>query len=178
MRESYTTDAINLKSYNLSESDKIVLMYSKDKGLIKGVAKGVKKPKSKLRGRMELFVANNLLLNKGKNMDTVCQAEAINTFSGLRNNMDKLIYSSYIAEIIAIFGVEGDINSKEIYAIFYQTLNKISNSKNKIEILFNVIRYQIKIMQILGYELALNTCVYCGCDISDDFLFSIEILSM
>ena len=42
------TDAINLKSYNLSESDKIILMYSKDCGLIKGVAKGVKKPKSKL----------------------------------------------------------------------------------------------------------------------------------
>ena len=41
--KNYTTDAINLKSYDLSDADKIIVMYSKDKGLIKGVAKGVKK---------------------------------------------------------------------------------------------------------------------------------------
>ena len=41
MQNNYVTDAINLKSYNLSESDKIIVMYSKEKGLIKGIAKGV-----------------------------------------------------------------------------------------------------------------------------------------
>ena len=44
----FMTNAINLKSYPLSETDKIVVMYSQDKGLIRGVAKGAKKPKSKL----------------------------------------------------------------------------------------------------------------------------------
>lgn len=168
MRENYTTDAINLKSYNLSESDKIILMYSRDKGLIKGVAKGVKKTKSKLGGRMESFVANKLLLNKGKNLDTICQAEAINTFSNLRNNMDKLIYSSYIAEVVSIFGYENDVNSEEVYDIFYKTLNKIANSQDKISILMNVIRYQLKIMRIFGYELSLSNCVHCGCKIDEE----------
>lgn len=41
--QNFTTNAINLKSYNLSETDKIIVMYSKDKGIIKGVAKGAKK---------------------------------------------------------------------------------------------------------------------------------------
>jgi DNA repair protein RecO (recombination protein O) len=58
MKEAYTTNVINLKSYNISESDKLMLMYSKDKGLIKAVARGSKKPNSKLGGRMELLVAN------------------------------------------------------------------------------------------------------------------------
>ena len=44
---NYVTEAINLKSYNLNDADKIIVMYSKDNGLIKGVAKGIKKPKSK-----------------------------------------------------------------------------------------------------------------------------------
>ena len=52
--QNFTTDAINLKSYNLSESDKIIVMYSKDKGIIRGVAKGVKKSTSKLGGRMDI----------------------------------------------------------------------------------------------------------------------------
>ena len=43
MKEQFTTNAINLKSYSISESDKIILMYSKEKGLIKGIAKGIKK---------------------------------------------------------------------------------------------------------------------------------------
>lgn len=175
MRENYTTDAINLKSYNLSESDKIILMYSRDKGLIKGVAKGVKKIKSKLGGRMESFVANKLLLNKGKNMDTICQAEAINTFANLRNNMDKLIYSSYVAEVVSIFGYENDSNSKEVYDIFYKTLNRIANSQHKIEILLNVIRYQLKIMRLFGYELSLLNCVHCGCKVDEKSLFSTNL---
>ena len=43
MTKNYVTDAINLKSYNLNDADKIIVMYSKDNGLIKGVAKGIKK---------------------------------------------------------------------------------------------------------------------------------------
>ena len=46
--KNYVTDAINLKSYNLNDADKIVLMYSKDNGLIKRVAKSVKKKKNYL----------------------------------------------------------------------------------------------------------------------------------
>ncbi|MBQ2611996.1 recombination protein O N-terminal domain-containing protein, partial [bacterium] len=79
--QNFTTDAINLKTYPLSDSDKIIVMYSKDKGLIKGVAKGVKRPKSKLGARMDLLVANKLMLYKGKNLDTICQAVALNTFN-------------------------------------------------------------------------------------------------
>ena len=84
MQNSFITDAINLKSYNLSESDKIIVMYSKEKGLIRGVAKGVKKPKSKLGARMDLLVANTLMLHKGRNLDTICQAEVVNSFKLVR----------------------------------------------------------------------------------------------
>ena len=73
---NYLTDAINIKSYNLSESDKILLMYSRDKGLLRGVAKGAKKTKSKLGGRMDMLVANKLMLYKGKNLDTYYMYEA------------------------------------------------------------------------------------------------------
>ena len=93
--ESFVTDAINLKSYNLSESDKIMVMYSRDRGLIRGVAKGVKKPKSKLGARMDLLVANKLMLHKGRNLDTISQAEAFNTFNATRRNMDKIFYSMF-----------------------------------------------------------------------------------
>ena len=82
--KNYTTDAINLKSYDLSDADKIILMYSKDRGLIRGVAKGVKKPKSKLGARMDSLIANTIMFAKGRNLDTICQAQSINTFKESR----------------------------------------------------------------------------------------------
>lgn len=168
MRNNYLTDAINIKSYNLSESDKIVLMYSKEKGLLRGVAKGSKKPKSKLGGRMDLLVANKLMLFKGKNLDTICQAEALNTFNNLRNDMDKMLYAMYLSEIVSNYGTEDDPNSEEIYNVFYKALGAISESASLIQILLVAIRFQLKMMSICGYELQLKSCLGCGCDFDEN----------
>lgn len=164
---NFVTDAINLKSYNLSESDKIIVMYSKDKGLIKGVAKGVKKPKSKLGARMDLLVANKLMLYKGKTLDRICQADVLNTFNKTRRDMDKIFYSMYISEVVSNFGVEDDPCSKEVYEILYKALEKISDSETKEEMLIAVIKFQLKMMQISGFGIEFETCLGCGCHIDD-----------
>ena len=147
---NFVTDAINLKAYNLSEADKIIVMYSRDKGLIRGVAKGVKKPKSKLGARMDLLVANKLMLYKGKSLDRICQAEALNTFQKTRRNMDKIFYSMYISEVVSSFGVEDDPCSNEVYDLLYKALEKISNASDAVEIMIAVIKFQLKMMQISG----------------------------
>lgn len=141
---NFVTDAINLKAYNLSEADKIIVMYSRDKGLIRGVAKGVKKPKSKLGARMDLLVANKLMLYKGKSLDRICQAEALNTFQKTRRNMDKIFYSMYISEVVSNFGVEDDPCSNEVYDLLYKALEKISNASDAVEIMIAVIKFQLK----------------------------------
>lgn len=168
---NFVTDAINLKSYNLSECDKIMVMYSKEKGLIKGVAKGCKKPKSKLGARMDLLVANKLMLYKGKNLDTICEAQALNTFKSSRQDMDKLFYSMYISEVINNFGVEDDPCSKETYDLFYKALEKISHSKDKKEVLIAVIKFQLKMMQIAGFGVELDSCLCCREQILDESMY-------
>ena len=85
MKKSFVTEAINLKSYPLNDDDSIVVMFSKTKGLIRAVAKGAKRPKSKLGARIQMFVANHLMLLEGRNLDTIAQAESVNTFSKIRN---------------------------------------------------------------------------------------------
>ncbi len=159
---NYTTDAINLKSYDLSDADKIILMYSRDKGLIRGVAKGVKKPKSKLGARMDSLIANTLMFAKGKSLDRICQAQSINTFNESRHDIDKLICSSYISEVVSNFGVEEDPCSKEVYDLLYKALDKISRSKTKKDVLIAVIKFQLKMMLISGFSLELDSCLCCG----------------
>ena len=171
-----TTDAINLKSYNLKESDKIVVMYTKEYGIVKGVAKGVKKPKSKLGARMDSLVANKVMLYKGKNLDTICQAESLNTFKKTRQDLDKLVYSSYISEIVSIFGVEDDPSSKEVYELFYKALDRIANAKTKKDAMIAVIKFQLKMMLIVGFGLELDSCLCCREQILDnDMYFSVQM---
>lgn len=170
------TDAINLKSYNLSEADKIIVMYTKDYGLMRGVAKGVKKAKSKLGARMDSLVANKVMLYKGKNLDTICQAEALNTFKDTRKDLDKLVYSSYISEIISVFGVEDDPSSKEVYELFYKALDRISEAKSKKDAIIAVIKFQLKMMLIAGFGLEFDSCLCCREQILDeDMYFSTQM---
>ena len=175
---TFTTDAINIKTYPLSENDNIVVMFSRDKGLIKGVAKGVKKPKSKLGARMQMLVANKLMLNEGKSLDVIKEAQAINPFNKLRYNLDKLNYSIYLSEIIGNFFRENteeipEVN-KNIYELFYKTLENISNANDSVQIVLSVIKFQLKFMREVGLGLELSHCLKCSSKIKDDAYFSIE----
>ncbi|MCR4880536.1 MAG: DNA repair protein RecO [bacterium] len=175
MAQLYTTNAININSYNLSENDKIIVMYSKDNGIIRCVAKGVKKPKSKLGGRMDLLINNNLVLSKGKNLDVVSQAEVINGFKNIRLDFTRLGLAIYCAELVGIFGVENDPNSEHIYKLMLDTLDKIDKTSGKSNLLPIVFDFQLELMDITGYKLALDNCSCCGKPYkSGDFRFSIS----
>ena len=176
MQNSFVTDAINLKSYNLSESDKIIVMYSKDKGLIRGVAKGVKKPKSKLGARMDLLVANTLMLHKGRNLDTICQADVLNSFYKTRQDIDKICYSTYITEVVHNFGVEDDPCSEKVYDLLYKALNSVSVAENKVEIMLAVIKFQMKMMIESGFSIELDDCLCCHKPVENSNMYFVPTL--
>ena len=168
---NYVTEAINLKSYNLNDADKIMVMYSKENGLIKGVAKGIKKPKSKLGARMDLLVANSLQLLKGRSLDTIVQAQTVNNFKKTRENIDKLIYSSYISELVMNLGEGSESASQEIYELLYKALNRISDSQEKKDALIAVIKFQLKILLIMGFCVELDTCLCCREQVLDEEMY-------
>ena len=168
---NYVTEAINLKSYNLNDADKIIVMYSKENGLIKGVAKGIKKPKSKLGARMDLLVANTLQLLKGRSMDTIIQAQTVNNFKKTREDFDKLMYSSYISELVMNFGEGSEAASKEIYDLLYKALNRISDAEEKKDALIAVIKFQLKLLLIMGFCVELDTCLCCRERVLDEEMY-------
>ncbi len=174
MKKSYLTDAINLKNYPLNDDDLIVMMFSKTKGLISAVAKGAKKPKSKLGARIQMFIANTILLFEGRNLDIISQAQSLNTFSKIRYDMNKLTYSMYISEIISSLcskEYNKDENSEIIYNLIFNSYNKIANSQNLEEIIITTLKFQLKIMDILGWGLDFTTCTVCQKELNSDIYY-------
>ena len=175
MKKSFTTDAINLKNYPLNYTDSIVVMFSKSKVLIRAVAKGAKSPKSKIGSRIQMFIANRLMLNEGKNLDTIAQAQSINTFYKIRNDLDKLSYSMYIAEIINNFcsnEFNQDENNDKIYDLIFSAYEKIATSEKKEEVLLTVLKFQIKIMALLGWGLDFCYCSSCQKEIENNAIYN------
>ena len=164
---NYKTQAINLKSYNFGEADKIMVMYSRDYGILRCIAKGSRKYTSKLAGRTEMLMANDLLLAKGKNLDVICQADLLDSFNGIRKDISKLTYSVYCAELINNFGLENDTNSSQIYDNFFESLKNISLASSSEDILWTIIRFKLKLMKQLGYAVELDECVICNSPVKE-----------
>ena len=175
MKKSFVTEAINLKNYPLNDNDSIVVMFSKTKGLMRAVAKGAKRPKSKLGARIQMFIANQLMLFEGKNLDTIAQAQSLNTFSKIRYDLDKMSYSMYIAELVNNFcskQYNQDENYEQIYDLIFNAYQKITNSNTKNEIMLTVLKFQIKLINFLGWGLDFNYCSICQKEIEVESYFS------
>ena len=175
MKKQFTTEAINLKNYPLNDNDSIIVMFSKTKGLMRAVAKGAKRPKSKLGARIQMFIANKLMLNEGKSFDNIIEATSVNTFSKIRNDIDKLTYAMYISECVNSFcskQFNQDENYCEIYDLIYNVYNKLAICETKEEVLLSALKFQIKFMNILGWGIDFENCSICQKPLEIESVFS------
>lgn len=171
MEKHYTTDAITLKSYDLNDADKIVVMYSKEKGLMRSVAKGIKRPKSKLGSRLDLLMANSIQFSRGRNMDVVCQAQTINNFKTIREDISKLMISSYLSEIVANYGMENDPCAEEVYNLLYSAMEYVAKAQDKTTVLLTAIKFQLKMMYQTGIIPELNYCINCRTELTTQKMY-------
>src|SRR5512137_1578276 len=106
MRDSPRTfrlDALILKHMDYGEADRIMVVYSKEQGKIRAIAKGVRKIHSRKAGHLEPFAHTRIFLARGRDMPVITQAQTIDAFNGLRNDLVKIGYASYLTELIDRF---------------------------------------------------------------------------
>lgn len=122
MSGTYKATGINLKSAPLGESDRLLTILTEEYGLLRVVAPGSRKHKSSLGGRSSLFVVNQLLIAKGRNIDKIIQAESLGSYPGLSLDLRKLTASQYIAEL-ALCQALSEQPQEELYHLLRDHLN-------------------------------------------------------
>src|SRR6266436_9792619 len=120
-QRSYSTEAIILKRTDLGEADRIVTLFTPGKGKYHAIAKGTRRPVSKLAGHLELLSRSQLQLALGRNLDIVTQAEGRENFLHLRSDLWHMTCGFYLAELVDRF-VEDSTLHPDIYHLLLETL--------------------------------------------------------
>ncbi|WP_010244068.1 DNA repair protein RecO [Acetivibrio cellulolyticus] len=163
------TKGVILKEINVGEADKIVTIFSKNKGKISGSAKGARRPKSSLVAGTQLFCYSEFVLFKGKDMYSLNSCDVIEPFYEIRNDLVKLTYAAHINEIITDI-VQEEQPSARVLQLFLNSLYMLSKTEKAPEQIARV--FEIRLLSILGYAPSVRGCIKCGSEDFTDFSFS------
>ena len=111
----------------MGESDRLVTVLTKEHGLVRAIAPGARKHKSRLGGRSGLFVVNDVLFTRGKSIDKLIQAETLKSFPGLSRDLAKLTASQYLAEIVLALALT-EQPQEELYYLLVEHLSRLESA--------------------------------------------------
>lgn len=141
-----TTEGIIIKRSNFGEADRILTVVTPFKGKIKIVAKGVRKITSRRGGNVELLNKVKLHIYQGKGMPILTEAESIETFSNIKNDLTFSTYGSHIVELAERFLPEDQPNP-QAFNLLATALHLLETNPRQIFIR----AYEIKLLTTLGY---------------------------
>lgn len=157
----YRTEGVILKRSDFGEADRLLTIYTPDRGKLRVIAKGVRKTTSRKSGHVELFVRSRLLLARGRNMDIVTQAEMVQPFLGLRDDLVRVSYACYAGELLDAFTTEAEEN-QPLYDLLLDVLGWIEQETD----LDRAMRcYELRLLNLAGFRPQLFTCASCRQDI-------------
>jgi len=124
--KSYRVCGIILKRVNIGEADKILTVFTRERGKIVCLAKGIRKICSRRAPALEPFNKISAQMVKGKNIDLVAEVEVIKSFPDVKKNLFQVGWAYYIAELVDKLTAQEQENLP-IYQLFESTLVKIQN---------------------------------------------------
>ena len=154
------TQAIVIRTFPLQEFHKIITFYTPDFGKVKAVAYGVKSPKSRLGGSLELLNYGTLLFQHRENreLQNITDFNLLDGFDAIRSDFTRITYGCYFAELVDSIASEG-IANPEIFDLLRTTYQSLV-PMDDIPLLAR--GFEIKFLDGAGYGPELSRCVHCG----------------
>lgn len=163
----YKIEAVVLRAFDCGNADKILVLYSKERGKVKVMAHGITKPTSRKRGATQLFSHSRFLINKGRDLDTVSQGEAIEIFSAFRNSLEIIVYASYLVELLEAITPEEEANP-QLFELLLTIMHLLPAGEPEML----VRSFEIRLLSLLGYRPLLEQCVGCQGEMKGALFFS------
>jgi len=155
---TFHAQAVVLRHLEFSEADRILTLFTRERGKIKAIAKGVRKIRSRKAGHLEPFTLVSLYLAQGRDLAIITQAETVNAFINLRDDLTHMSYAAYIVELLDRFTYE-EGEDRALYNLLVDTLKRLEISPNSKTVIHY---YEVRLLDLLGFRPNLQTCSNCG----------------
>lgn len=162
------TEGLVLRVRPFGEADKIVTILTSDQGKVEAVARGARRPRSRLLGSTQPFSHIKIMIFTGRSLHQLSQAEIVKSFAALRDDLLKMAYASYWSELVDGM-VPADEKDPIIFDLLLQAYTILEHSEDP-ELLSRGV--ELKLLNFLGYLPELNHCVGCSRDIMEPLSFS------
>jgi DNA repair protein RecO (recombination protein O) len=149
---------------DLGEADRIVTLFSRDEGKIRAVAKGVRRTMSRSAGHLEPFTLTDVLFAVGRELDVISQADTLEAFRTIRENLDLTTHAYYLAEVVDLL-TEERMENRAVFDTLVDGLHNLGATPNSRLVL---IVFHLRLLEALGYRPELRECVSCRAPIAPE----------
>jgi DNA repair protein RecO (recombination protein O) len=155
----YKTKAIVLRSTPYAEADRIVTLYTFEFGKIRGIAKGAKRSQKRFGNALEIgsYVSASFFEKETVELVRLGGCDLIRSFEGLREDIRKLAWASYLIELTNEMTGER-IQNKALFRLLLFSLNQIDRGTLREEVLRV---FEIRLCSLLGYQPEFDACRRC-----------------
>jgi DNA repair protein RecO (recombination protein O) len=150
-----------IRQRELGEADRILVLYTRERGKLSAVAKGIRRPRSKSAASLQLFSHAQVQLAAGRTLEVVTQARAADTFYHLRKEMGRYTHACYVAELLDTVTEEG-LADPPLFELLVDTLSALDSGGEPTTL---VRAFELKLLGRLGYGPELASCACCGAEI-------------
>lgn len=160
-------ESVILRHSDWGEADRLLGLFTREAGKLRAVAKGVRKLRSRKAGHLEPFTHVKLMMARGRDFWIVTQAETIDAYMPIRDDLVRTAYAAYVIELIDRFTYEEGEN-RALFQLLVDTLARVADLPDP----FAAVRYyEIRLLDLLGYRPQLNNCLNCGAEIKPEDQF-------
>lgn len=161
---TYIAEAIVLRRSDFQEADRRLTLLTPDRGRLNVIAKGVRRPASRMAGHLELFTLAKVFVVRRRSLDLVVQAETVQTFPELRTDLNRLPYAYQAVETAHIL-VEEEVEAHAEFILLVKALSALATSAALPLVL---VAYKLQLLATLGYQAQLQECARCGNSLSTE----------
>jgi DNA repair protein RecO (recombination protein O) len=153
----YVTDAIVLSRFDLGEADRVLTLVTPEHGKLKAIAKGIRRPASRLGGSLEPFAELNVALARGRTFDVVTEVRVGHAWLALRDRLESAATAWYLAEL-ADRSLEERHEARDLYALLRRAYELLDAGMAP----GRVARwYEMHLADELGQRPEVDRCVEC-----------------
>lgn len=154
----YRDQGIVLRTWKLGETDRILHVLTQGRGLVRAVAKGVRRPGSRFGGRLEPYSHVDLQLYAGRNLDVVSQAELIEAFATVREDYALSASAATMVEAADRVAQEGERNLP-VFLLLRAGLQALA-ARPPYPAIF-VDAFLLRLASVSGFHVFIEACALC-----------------